>query len=64
VNKPTILRYLEASNLDRLFEMVEALPFKIEYKQVIENKGKVKLIFTLADDQRKFTNELLKELTQ
>ena len=64
MNKPTILRYLEASSLDRLFEMVEALPFKIEYKQILEKKGKVRIVFTLSDDQRKFTNELLKELTR
>tara|TARA_R110000803_G_scaffold62028_1_gene122182 strand:- start:141 stop:335 length:195 start_codon:yes stop_codon:yes gene_type:complete len=64
MSESTILRYLEASSLDRLFEMVEVLPFKIEYKQVIESKGKFKFIFTLPDGQRKFTNEVLKELTQ
>jgi len=62
VSKGTVLRYLEAKSLDRLTQMVEALPFKIEYKQMIESKGKFRVIFTLSDDQKKFTNEILKTL--
>lgn len=62
MSEPTVLRFLEAKNLEELTRAVGELPFKIEYKQIIESKSKVKLVFTLPNEQEKLTNELIKQL--
>jgi hypothetical protein len=63
MSKSTVLRFLEAKNLEELTMAVGLLPFKIEFKQILESKSRVKLVFTLSDEQSQITNEMLKQLT-
>lgn len=62
MNKGTVLRFLKGNNPDDLCKKVGALPFKIEFKEVIKEGKHYVCFFTLPDGQRKFTNEAIKLL--
>lgn len=60
--KSTQLRYLKANNPDQLTELVGALPFKIEFKEIIKNGKDYLLFFTISDEYARFDNQKIAEL--
>lgn len=50
----TVLRYFSSKDLDKVLGAVASLPFKIEYKEIKEIKGKFYLFYTLPDHQEDF----------
>jgi len=58
-NQSTVLRFIKANNPDSLTEIVGALPFKIEVKQIVKDGKSWICFFTLPDEKNKITNELI-----
>lgn len=54
--KHTKLRYIIADDRDQLVAAIEALGFKIEIKNIIDQGGPVICYFTI-EDHRKFTSK-------
>lgn len=53
----TRLRKISSSKLDDILGLVDSLPFKIEFKQLIQEQGgKYVLLFVIPDTVKKFEN--------
>ena len=61
-NNSTVLRFIKANNPDSLTEIVGALPFKIEIKQIVRDGKQWVCFFTLPDEKKKLSNELIGQL--
>lgn len=59
----TQLRFLKANNPERLTVLVGALPFKVEIKSIMQDGKSYICFFTIMESDKKFTNELIKELS-
>jgi hypothetical protein len=62
-NQSTVLRFIKANNPDSLTEIVGALPFKIEIKQIVKDGKEWICFFTLPDEKKKISNDLISEIS-
>ena len=49
----TRIRYIKG-DIDSIFSMVDQLPFKIEFKQLLKEGSLHRLVFTLPDTVKEF----------
>jgi hypothetical protein len=58
----TQLRFLESNDPDKLTKAVGLLPFRVEIKSILPHGKGFVCFFTILDENKLITNELIKKL--